>query len=217
MWDCANTYSLVFIGNHTDYNCVTVLGASIDRSIFVAAGPRDDGRMVLASDFGAVASVCVTDNLVPLVCEGAWANYPLGVLQALEKRGFRRPAGLNFAVASDVQLGAGLSSSAALELASGMVFCGLAGISLPLLDLVHAVREAENEFVEGAGIGGAHPAEPSGGETGGDDGEDGKGDSQNRAHGDACHKHRANRQAEGRGKCLPGGKGPNLPGAGGDG
>lgn len=136
-----------FIGNHTDYNGGTVLGAAIDRSVFVAVGPRDDGQLVLVSDFGARVSLAAKIPLVPLEGEQAWVNYPLGVLLALEKRGFTRPVGLNLAVASDVPLGAGLSSSAALELASGLALCGVQGFSLPMFDLVHAGREAENEFV----------------------------------------------------------------------
>jgi len=136
-----------FIGNHTDYNRGTVLGASIDRSVYVVAGPREDGQIVLASDFGVTCSLAARDGLEKLQGEKAWANYPVGVMHALEKRGLSRLAGFSLAVASDVPLGAGLSSSAALELASGLAFCGLAGFSLPLIDLVRAGREAENDFV----------------------------------------------------------------------
>lgn len=136
-----------FIGNHTDYNSGTVLGASIDRSVFVAVGPRNDGQIEFVSDSGAAFSMVAQANPVQQDGERAWANYPLGVLLALEERGLKRPAGFNLAVASDVPLGAGLSSSAALELASGLALGGLANFTLPLIDLVSAGREAENEFV----------------------------------------------------------------------
>jgi galactokinase len=136
-----------FIGNHTDYNGGTVLGASIDRTVTVAVRPRQDGRLVFASDHGG-APVAVGGR--PFQRQSgatSWVNYPLGVLVALEARGLPPPEGFELAVASDLPLGAGLSSSAALELASALAVCALQGFTLPREEMVQACREAENRFV----------------------------------------------------------------------
>lgn len=136
-----------FIGNHTDYNGGTVIGASIDRTIAVAARLRADGGFVFASEgLGAPWSV----RGRPLARQtggGAWTNYPLGVILALEARGMPVVSGLELAVASDLPGGAGLSSSAALELASALAIGALQGWSLPATELAKACREAENKFV----------------------------------------------------------------------
>lgn len=135
-----------FIGNHTDYNSGTVLGAAIDRTVVVAAGPRADGRF----RFISAESAKVIDVGRPLVRQAgdhAWVNYPLGVLVALEARGLSALSGLELTVVSDLPTGAGLSSSAALELSAALALTSLAGFQLPLAELVKACREAENQFV----------------------------------------------------------------------
>jgi galactokinase len=77
----------------------------------------------------------------------SWVNYPLGVLVSLGQEGVARPGGFDYLALSDVPAGAGLSSSAAIELASGLAFLALAGAALPREALVAACRRAENEFV----------------------------------------------------------------------
>jgi galactokinase len=135
-----------FIGNHTDYNHGTVVGASIDRGIAVAARLRADGAFVFA-DHSRPRVTVRGRPFAPLKGGDAWVNYPLGVLVALEARGLPPPAGLELAVVSDLPPGAGLSSSAALELSSALAMCALQGFSLPLKETVKACREAENRFV----------------------------------------------------------------------
>ena len=111
-----------FSGNHTDYNGGTVLGASIDRGVEVALARRSDGLRRFASDgHGAIVSL-PAGALEPQAGPAAWINYPLGVLAALPAFGLRAPAGFDFLAASDLPVGAGLSSSAAIELASALVF-----------------------------------------------------------------------------------------------
>jgi galactokinase len=136
-----------FIGNHTDYNGGTVLGASIDRAVWVGLAKRTDGRRRFASDrFDGV----VTLRPGPYEKLGgaeAWTNYPVGVLAALPKFGWHGPEGFDFFAVSDVPVGAGLSSSAALELASGLAFLAASGERPELEALVKACRSAENTFV----------------------------------------------------------------------
>lgn len=135
------------IGNHTDYNCGTVVGAAIDRGIFVAASLATDGRLSFVSDGLGLKTIDTKRPFSPLSGEYSWVNYPLGVLSVLENRGMPLMPGLRFAVASDLPSGAGLSSSAAMELATAVALTHLQHHELPRADVVVACREAENNFV----------------------------------------------------------------------
>lgn len=136
-----------FIGNHTDYNGGTVLGAAIARGVTVAVAPRTDGRWRFADlRDGRVISLPVGK---PRQQSGArkWLNYPLGVIAAFKKFGLQAPGGFDYLLTSDLPIGAGLSSSAALELSSALAFLQLTGQSLPLEEIVKLGRYAENHFV----------------------------------------------------------------------
>lgn len=137
-----------FIGNHTDYNGGTVLGASIDRGVGVAVAPRADGKWVFRSD-GRAAAVTIDATTLPARQSGeaSWTNYPLGVIASLPKFGLRAPGGFDFLVMSHLPSGAGLSSSAALELASALAFLAVSGQDAPREQIVKLCRDAENSFV----------------------------------------------------------------------
>lgn len=136
-----------FIGNHTDYNAGTVLGAAIDRGITVAARVRDDGAFTFVTDNGAPATTVRGRPLVRQEGDASWVNYPLGVVLALEARGLPVVRGLEMAVVSDLPPGAGLSSSAAFELSTALAVCALQRFTVSREDVVKAGREAENKFV----------------------------------------------------------------------
>ncbi len=136
-----------FIGNHTDYNGGTVLGASIDRTVEVALARRTDGARRFASDGRGQIVSLAAGPLAKQAGADAWINYPLGVLAALPAFGLRAPGGFDYLAASDLPVGAGLSSSAAIELASALVFLQAAGETPPLETLVKLARHAENSFV----------------------------------------------------------------------
>ncbi|MEO6246585.1 MAG: galactokinase [Opitutaceae bacterium] len=136
-----------FIGNHTDYNGGPVLGAAIDRSVWVALARRADGVRRFASDAGRPLVATQADRIEKLAGADSWANYPLGVLTALAQSGRLIPAGFDFMAASDLPAGAGLSSSAAIELASALVFAAAVGEPLEREELVRVARHAENQFV----------------------------------------------------------------------
>src|SRR5512142_3107198 len=73
-----------FIGNHTDYNGGTVLGASIDRGVCAGLAPRGDGQWNFATEGRAgVVTVAAAGVPVPQTGPGSWVNYPLGVMAAL--------------------------------------------------------------------------------------------------------------------------------------
>lgn len=136
-----------FIGNHTDYNGGTVLGAAINLGVWVAARKAAGGelRFATASHHGIV-TVLARD---PRKQEGAqrWINYPLGVWTSFKEFSLKPPAGFEYLAASDLPVGAGLSSSAAIELASALAYLALTGENPPRETVVRLGRHAENNFV----------------------------------------------------------------------
>jgi galactokinase len=138
---------LEFIGNHVDYNGGPVLGAAIDRGVQTAAARRTDQRVrVVSSQYDGIVEADL-DQLKPLKGPAAWANYSLGVAWALAKNGCVFPAGFDLAVAGDLPPGAGLSSSAALELSTAMALGALFGFHPEKRVLANWCRQAENDFV----------------------------------------------------------------------
>ena len=136
-----------FIGNHTDYNGGTVLGAAIDRGVWVALAPREDGARHFASEHRQGVVALTAKDRSKLEGETSWVNYPLGVLLALPEFGLKVPAGFDFYAVSDLPTGAGLSSSAAIEMASALAFLELTGERPARETVVKAGRHAENHFV----------------------------------------------------------------------
>ena len=136
-----------FIGNHTDYNGGTVLGASINLGVWVAAGPAPAGVLNFATDSQrGIVAVSASD---PRKQTGAqrWANYPLGVWTSLRGFGLKQPDGLEYLAASNLPVGAGLSSSAAIELATALAYLALTGENPSRETVVTLGRHAENNFV----------------------------------------------------------------------
>ena len=134
------------IGDHTDYNDGFVLPMAIDREIWLAVRPRDDRRVVVHSlDFGEDATFALDDGN-PRRDGGEWIEYLRGVAWALDSAG-RPTAGWEGIVAGDVPVGAGLSSSAALELATARVFAAISGVVWQPVAMARAAQRAENEWV----------------------------------------------------------------------
>ncbi len=136
-----------FIGNHTDYNGGSVLGAAIDRSTWVALARRADGTRRFASDTYGGPYDFAAEAMARVTGPQSWVNYPLGVLAAMRDCGQGIPAGFEYLVASSVPVGAGLSGSAAIELSSALAFLEATGESVSREVLVTLGRRAENEFV----------------------------------------------------------------------
>ncbi len=134
------------IGEHTDYNDGFVLPMAIDRETVVAVGPAPDGRIhSLACDFGADRDA-FAPQLPVAPATALWANYVRGVAQALMADGTAL-AGAQLAIAGDVPLGSGLSSSAALEIAVGQALVTIAGGRIDPTRLAQLAQSAENDFV----------------------------------------------------------------------
>ena len=135
-----------FIGNHTDYNLGPVIGAAIDRRVYVAIRRVEERLFRFASSaYSDFVSLDETDS--PVAGRDSWVNYLIGVYNNLIRKGLSTKGGFELYVDSDLPTGAGLSSSAALELASGKALCECYGLEIGLEDLAVACKEAENEFV----------------------------------------------------------------------
>ncbi|HWS51858.1 MAG TPA: galactokinase [Microbacterium sp.] len=152
MWSAPGRVNL--IGEHTDYNDGFVLPFAIPHRTFAAVGARRDGRVRVASTFADAPVEVSLDELgslfptapgsAPAVPE--WAAYPLGVAWALQQSGAAGP-GVDVAIASDVPVGAGLSSSAAIEGATASALNDLWNVGLDRTALARIGRRAENEAV----------------------------------------------------------------------
>ena len=133
------------IGEHTDYNDGFVLPAAIQFSCSVAAAPREDKKLLIHSEnFSETIEACL--DSISLAGKNCWANYPLGVAWALQNAG-KRLSGANLYISGDVPLGAGLSSSAAIEVAVGFALLSQSGCALNRTELALLCQKAENDFV----------------------------------------------------------------------
>ncbi len=138
------------IGEHTDYNDGFVMPAAVGFSTYVAIAARPDRRLVIHSEEFPTNFEFDLDHL-PEKRTGAWCDYILGVTSILQQRGVKLP-GANVLVHGEVPIGAGLSSSAAVEVASALAFMSLNATQLPLPEVAKLCRQAENSFV-GARVG----------------------------------------------------------------
>ncbi len=133
------------IGDHTDYNDGFVLPMAIDREVWLAVRARTDRRVAVHSiDFGEDATFSLDGARAR--DSGGWVEYLRGVAWALEDDG-RPTRGWEGVAAGDVPLGAGLSSSAALELAAARTFSAISGVVWQPVAMARIAQRAENEWV----------------------------------------------------------------------
>ena len=131
------------IGEHTDYNDGFVLPMAIERRTWIAAARRED-RVIscISTGFDRKIEFELSEDLKP---EGDWANHLRGIVACLLRDEYAL-CGADILIDSDIPLGAGLSSSAALEVATGYSLLKLAGQPVDLVDLALAAQRAEQEF-----------------------------------------------------------------------
>jgi galactokinase len=147
------------IGEHTDYSDGFVMPAAIDFATVIAITGRTDGLFAANSlNYGEQIEQPLREFLdtrfaqLRAGAETHWSDYPLGVLWALRKDGVPVGDGFSLTVAGDVPLGAGLSSSASIEVATAFAVLGATSFSMPLQKIALLCQHAENAFV-GANVG----------------------------------------------------------------
>jgi galactokinase len=138
------------IGEHTDYNDGFVMPSAIDLCTRVAASPRQDQKLAVRSLQFPGDFTFDLDNL-PTHHLGQWCDYVLGVAVVLRQNGHTLP-GANLLVNGDIPMGGGLSSSAAIEVATALALLSLTDKTLPLPEVAKLCQKSENTFI-GARVG----------------------------------------------------------------
>ena len=131
------------IGEHTDYNDGFVFPLALDHNTWVAAAPRSDGKLrVISKDIDEDATITLSDWDV--ANSPVWMKYVGGVVKLISEQG--GPVAADLLISSDVPVGGGLSSSAALELSTATAMAALGGVEISLRDRALLGRRAEHEF-----------------------------------------------------------------------
>src|ERR1700681_3405899 len=138
------------LGEHTDYNDGFVMPCAIGFSTRVAISPRPDRKLVIRSEEFSEQLEFDLENL-PSRGKGVWSDYVLGIAVMLREIGHPTP-GATLLVRGEVPIGAGLSSSAAIEVASALALMSLNGAQLSLPEVAKLCQRTENEFI-GARVG----------------------------------------------------------------
>ncbi len=135
------------IGEHTDYNGGHVFPCALTMGTYAAARKREDRVLRFYSMNFENAGVIET-SIDDLVCkdEAGWTNYPKGVIWAFGEKGYAVPSGMDIVIAGDIPNGSGLSSSASLEVLTGVVLRDLFGIEVSQVELALIGQYSENNF-----------------------------------------------------------------------
>ncbi|MBR4598044.1 MAG: galactokinase, partial [Opitutales bacterium] len=136
-----------FVGNHTDYNGGFVMGVAIDKSIAVAVSKRGDKKICFANAMTGEKVWSEIGGIKPLPRALNWANYPLGVFKYMLEAGMRADCGFDMTDASDLPHGAGVSSSAAIEMSACAALAKLYNFPMQKKDMVRVCRKSENLFL----------------------------------------------------------------------
>lgn len=131
------------IGEHTDYNNGFVLPAAINKAVYVAVEKSDDNSISLYSSSHNESFEVAIKDIHPV--SGHWSVYILGVVDQMKKRNYKID-GFKLAIYGDVPLGAGLSSSAAVECATAFALNELFELGIERIDLTRIAQLAEHEF-----------------------------------------------------------------------
>lgn len=134
------------IGEHTDYNGGYVFPCALDRGIYCAARLRDDGRIRMYSENFSDIGI-VDASLDDLNGNGCWADYVKAVLNAFISYGYTFDHGLDLAYGGNLPEGAGLSSSAAMEVLTGVMLQELFSLSVTPQEIALIGQFAENRFI----------------------------------------------------------------------
>lgn len=135
------------IGEHTDYNGGHVFPCALTIGTYGIVRKREDNKLRFYSlnfdKFGVVESSL--DDLTPCKASG-WTNYPKGVMWAFEKRGYKLSTGMDLLIYGNIPNGSGLSSSASLEVLTGLIIKDLYGFDVSMVDIALIGQYSENNF-----------------------------------------------------------------------
>jgi galactokinase len=133
------------IGEHTDYSEGFVMPAAIDFATWAGVTARNDNQITIYSEnFSEL--VTYSADAIPSLARHHWSDYPIGVLTILRQAGVQVPA-FSLTLRGDVPLGAGLSSSASIEVATMLALLSLTSSQFPLPQIAQLCQRAENQFV----------------------------------------------------------------------
>jgi galactokinase len=136
------------IGEHTDYNGGHVFPCALTFGTYALARRTDGDQVrVFSLNFPEVGMIEFSVNELEFKKEHGWANYPKGMIRYLREAGHDIPSGMDIAVYGEIPNGAGLSSSASLELVTGVLLESLFALKLERLDLVKIGKKVENQFI----------------------------------------------------------------------
>jgi galactokinase len=139
------------IGEHTDYNAGFVMPAAINVSAYASITPRDDRKLQISSAHFEYEVEIDLDEATSLRARRHWSDYPIGVAVTLERAGYRVRGG-RLELKSEVPMGSGLSSSAAVEVSVACALAANSDLAIDRKELALLCQKAENEFV-GARVG----------------------------------------------------------------
>ncbi len=142
---CVAPARVNLLGEHTDYTGGLVLPMAIPFATHATISPRADDLYHFTSELFPETLTLDRSDRSP--ARGNWTDYPVGVLRQLQQRGVDPPA-FDLHLSGNVPFGAGLSSSASVEVASAMAMLAFSGVSLPLEEIAVLSRRAENEYVQ---------------------------------------------------------------------
>ena len=136
------------IGEHTDYNGGRVFPAAITLGTYGAARKRDDKLLrFYSANFEELGIIEISLDHLIFNKKDSWTNYPKGVIKYLQEAGHSIDNGMDVYVFGNIPNGSGLSSSASLELLTGIIAEKLFDLKLDRLDLVKIGKQTENEFI----------------------------------------------------------------------
>jgi galactokinase len=130
------------LGNHTDYNAGVVMSAALDLGTTVT-GERSAGSTIRLRSAGFPE--VIVDALEPLHPSGSWSDYPVGVIAKFIEAGYE-VGGFEAEFSTNLPVGAGLSSSASIEVATAVLLCRMFDLEISPMDLARLCKKAENEF-----------------------------------------------------------------------
>jgi len=137
---------LEVLGNHTDYNEGYVLSAAVGQKTEFAVAPVEGRKCTIHNDFSTNNTVTFNIDEIDKPVPGDWSNYIKGMIIELRKRGHSTGA-FNAAILSSVPLSAGMSSSAALEMAAGFALGSVFNIEMPKDEWARAGQGVENNYI----------------------------------------------------------------------